>query len=59
MSALAAPRSIYEITTVTTKVRSVGMRYWEACEAQVTAVEAIDECYLHEPEPSFAKTIAR
>jgi hypothetical protein len=23
------------------------MRYWEACEAQVTAAEAIDECRKH------------
>jgi hypothetical protein len=24
------------------------MRYWEACEAQVTAEEAIEECRIHE-----------
>ncbi|MBW9116391.1 hypothetical protein JNB88_22390 [Rhizobium cauense] len=24
------------------------MRYWEACEAQVTADEAIEECRIHE-----------
>jgi hypothetical protein len=23
------------------------MRYWEACEAQVTADEAIEECRIH------------
>lgn len=23
------------------------MRYWEACEVQVTAAEAIEECRLH------------
>lgn len=26
------------------------MRHWEACEAQVTAEEAIEECRLHEIE---------
>jgi hypothetical protein len=26
------------------------MRYWEACEAQLTAEEAIEECRLHEIE---------
>jgi hypothetical protein len=26
------------------------MRYWEACEAQVTAEEAIEECRRHEIE---------
>lgn len=26
------------------------MRYWEACEAQVTAEEAIEECRLHDIE---------
>ena len=24
------------------------MRYWEACEAQVTAAEAIEECRKHD-----------
>ncbi len=24
------------------------MRYWEACEAQVTADEAIEECRIHD-----------
>jgi len=24
------------------------MRYWEACETQVTAEEAIEECRIHE-----------
>lgn len=24
------------------------MRYWEACEAQVTADEAIEECRIHQ-----------
>jgi len=24
------------------------MRYWEACEAQVTAEEVIEECRIHE-----------
>ncbi|NKL15569.1 hypothetical protein GFL78_27150 [Rhizobium leguminosarum bv. viciae] len=26
------------------------MRYWEACEAQVTAAEAIEECRKHRVE---------
>lgn len=26
------------------------MRYWEACEAQVTAEEAIEECRIHQIE---------
>jgi hypothetical protein len=26
------------------------MRYWEACEAQVTAEEAIEECRIHDIE---------
>src|SRR3546814_4941882 len=26
------------------------MRYWEACEAQVTADEAIEECRIHQIE---------
>ena len=26
------------------------MRYWKACEAQVTAEEAIEECRIHQIE---------
>ena len=34
------------------------MRYWEACEAQVTAEKAIEECRVHQIEATFATAIA-
>ncbi|OWW01881.1 hypothetical protein ATY81_23300 [Rhizobium sp. R72] len=32
------------------------MRYWEACEAQVSADEAIEECRVHDVQAEIRET---